>query len=221
MAYVPSATRTPEPSVPFQPIAPAVPATSVHDRRIVEPRSRRANPVIRSEAVHAIRVVSAWPSPFGENEAGVAVPARTAGVRSTRTVHDRVVRLPAWSRTVRVRRYVPSGTTAPALVRPLQVVRAVPPDPLRVATTGPTVEPDRGAAANDHASAPVALSATVTVSRIPSPLGELSEPLEDEPVTTGATRSIVTPYRARAVDRKVVPGFANVASPAVPTRLTR
>jgi len=119
-------------------------------------------------------------------------------VSSTRTVHDRVTRLPASSRARSVRRYGPSWTTAPALLRPFQVTVALPPAPARVAIAAPIVEPDTGAAVKFQFVAPVAPSFTVTLSRIPSPFGEIRELLADEDTTTGGTVSIVTPKVARA-----------------------
>ena len=69
----------------------------------------------------------------------------------------------------------------------------MPPAPDRVVTAAPTVEPVTGAAAKVHEVAPLAVRATATPSRIPSPFGEIREPPIEAPVTTGATRSIVTP----------------------------
>ena len=188
--------------MPDQRTAPEAAAVTAHERIRVVPRYTRALPVIRSDADQPRRVVSAVPSPFGENDIGPAVAARVAGVRSTRTVHDRAPRLPALSTAVRVRRYSPSATTTFALVRPFQATAALPPAPVRVATAAPSVEPDSRAALKVQPLAPLAVSLTVTVSRMPSPFGEIRVLLDDADPTTGATVSIVTPYVARTPARK-------------------
>jgi hypothetical protein len=126
--------------------------------------------VIGSADVHARRAVSATPSPFGE-KAGGATDWIAGAVRSTRTVHVRLARLPAASAAIAWTRYVPSGTTAPALLRPVQVTVAVPPAPDRMRTGAPTRVPPTGATPTAQPVAPAATSDTFTDSRVPSPFG--------------------------------------------------
>src|SRR6185503_7616320 len=126
--------------------------------------------------VQASLAVSDAPSWFGEKVAG-AVGPMAGGVASTRTLHDRLTRLPAASEATSCRRQMPSGATAPAAVRPSHATAMLPPEPVRTRIGLPTVEPVTGATPNAQVVAPPDVpSATRTVSRTPSPFGEITPP---------------------------------------------
>ncbi len=69
----------------------------VHERTIVEPLYRRAVPVDFSEPDQRSAVVSAAPSPFGENAAGATVWVIVGAVVSTVMANVRATWLPAAS----------------------------------------------------------------------------------------------------------------------------
>ena len=84
----------------------------------------------------------------------------------------------------------------------------LPPEPVRTRIGLPTVEPVTGATPNAQVVAPPDVpSATRTVSRTPSPFGEITPPLAEAEVTVGATVSIVTQYVDQASARNVVDGL--------------
>src|SRR3954469_13614206 len=164
----------------------------VQVRTSVVPRYSRALPAAGSDALHDRTLESAAPSPLGEKMDPAAWALIEGAVVSTRTENERPARLPATSHVASATVYRPSGTRTPELSVPFQVHVTEPPVPARLRTAAPAafVTPIVQLAAPDVASA------TRTLSRTPSPLGDTIEVVAEAAVTVGGTVSTVIAYAA-------------------------
>src|SRR6266481_6352570 len=88
---------------------------------------------------------------------------------------------------------MPSGTTVPASLRPFQLVVAAAPLPPIVLTVVPAAFPMRSC---QWVAPPPAARENPTVSRIPSPFGEISGVVAAADEIVGGTVSIVIPNAA-------------------------